>query len=687
MSKIFPQIAALLALLIAAGFFLRAQANDLLNATLERTLAKQTAILAAAAEERFDKEFASLRLAAKCLEAQQAAQVVLQTGNENISVGLLTADGNAIHDGTPLSNQDFPRLSSAYQGNEVVDYCAGKGVLFAVPVALGDNANAALYRLYDETLAAESFKLAEDNDTRLLIQDGDGKVIVPYKNYGAAEKEFFANAAFQRGFETLRDKLETQTSAAVYCDSPFGDFFLFATKLPHMNYTLVGCVPWESAAGDVAEIYNFMRVGGVLALILLAAGGAYLLVLRARLEDAGELRAAKLAADEANNAKSIFLANMSHKIRTPINAIVGMNEMILRESNSPEIVNYAQNTAAAAETLLSLVNDIRDFSKIESGKFALAEENYRLVDVIKNLVNMIRPRAEQKKLAFNLHVNPAAENILRGDSERIQQIALNFLSNAVKYTESGSVTFSVEGETVSADTFILSLSVKDTGKGIRDISKLVEDCERFDIHKTRHADGTGLGLAITYRLVSMMNGKIDIQSAHGEGATFTALIPQKIAGNELIGVFTEHAHAAQGKYQPAFVAPAATILVVDDDEMNLLVTAKLLQATRIKVDTATSGAACLKKLAERHYDLIFLDLMMPDLDGVQTLERTRAMDENLSKNAPIIALTADAAPGTQQRLIDAGFNDYLTKPIDIKLLEQILVDFLPAEKILSPAPR
>ena len=611
---------------------------------------------------------------------------MLQAGNENISVGLLTADGNAIHDGTPLSNQDFPRLLSAYHGNEVVDFCAGKGLLFAEPVTLNNNVNAVLYRLYDETLAAESFKLAE-NDTRLLIQDRDGNVVVPYKNYGAAEKEFFANAAFQRGFEILRDKLKTQSSAAVYCDSPFGDFFLFATKLPHMNYTLVGCVPYESVAGDVAEIYNFMRVGGVLALILFAAGGACLLVLRARLEDADELRAAKLAADDANNAKSIFLANMSHKIRTPINAIVGMNEMILRESNSPEIVGYAQNSAAAAETLLSLVNDIRDFSKIESGKFALAEETYMLDDVIKNLVNMIRPRAEKKNLAFNLHVNPAAENILRGDSERIQQIALNFLTNAVKFTQSGSVTFNVDGETVSADTFVLSLSVKDTGIGIRDVQKLVDDCERFDIHKSRHADGTGLGLAITYKLVSMMNGKIDIQSAHGEGTTFTALIPQKIAGNELIGVFTEHAPAAQGKYQPAFVAPDADILVVDDDEMNLLVAAKLLQAMRIKVDTVTSGAACLKKLAERHYDLIFLDRIMPDLDGVQTLERARAMDGNLSKNAPIIALTADAAPGTQQHLIDAGFNDYLTKPIDIKLMEQILIDFLPAEKILPPAPR
>jgi len=577
-------------------------------------------------------------------------------------------------------------LPSAYRGNEIVDFCAGKGVLFAVPVTLGKNVKAVLYRLYNEKLVSESLGAVEDAGTRLLIQDSDGKVVVPYKNYGAAEKEFFANAAFQRGFETLRDKLDAQSSAAVYCDSPFGDFFLFAANMPHMNYTLVGCVPWEVAADDVAELYNFMLVGGTLMLILFAAGSAYLIVLRARVEDDDALRAAKLAADDANKAKSAFLANMSHKIRTPINTVVGMNEMILRESNSPAIIDYAQNSAAAAETLLSLVNDILDFSKIESGNFAFVEENYRLADVIRNLVNMIRPRAEKKNLAFKLSVNPAAENILRGDSERIQQIALNFLSNAVKYTAGGSVEFIVDGENVSADTFILSLSVKDTGKGIRaeDIPKLVNAFEHFDIHKIQN-DGKGLGLAITYSLVKMMNGKIDIQSTYGEGSTFTALIPQKIVGNELIGIFTEHAPAVQDKYRPSFIAPDAEILVVDDDEMNLLVAVKLLKATRIKVDTASSGAACLQKLAERRYDLIFLDRMMPNLDGTETLKRARAMKNNLSKGAPIIALTADAVSGTQEKLIDAGFNDYLTKPIDVKLMEQILIDFLPAEKILPPA--
>ena len=690
--KIIAQFVMVLLILILAGFFLRTEVNNLLNATLEKTIAKQTSDMSIVAEERFAKELAELRIAAKYLErypnstTEENFLALLKQNNEKISVGLLKLDGRAIH-GKIISKWDFLRFPSAYRGNDVVDYCAGKGILFAVPVMRGGNVQAVIYRLYDEELLIDLFGLAEYNsDAKFLIQERNGQIIIPYKNYDVSDKNFFRDDTIQIGFKMIRDKLATNKSAAVYIESEKGKFFLFATDLPQTNCSMIGYVPWAAVAGDIFRIYTLLLSGGTLMLILLALVSAYLFVMRTKAEESDALRAAKHAADEANNAKSEFLANMSHEIRTPINAIVGMNEMILRESQNPDIISYAQNSAAASETLLSLINDILDFSKIESGKFELNEENYKLSDVINSLVTMMKPRAEKKHLSFYIKVNSATENLLFGDSVRIRQIALNILSNAVKYTKVGGLEFTVDSQTTALDMINLIFKVKDTGIGIKDedILKIFEDFERFDVQKNKNIEGTGLGLAITNKLVSMMNGKIEVQSVYGEGSTFTVTIPQKIVGKELIGNFTNEPSSAQEKYKPSFIAPDAEILVVDDNEMNLMVAVNLLKATQIKVDTALSGTICLKKLEKCRYDLIFMDQMMPSLDGIQTMKMAKAMKNNLSKDAPIIALTANAISGTKEKLISEGFKDYLSKPIDIKLMEKILMTYLPTEKILPP---
>ena len=399
----------------------------------------------------------------------------------------------------------------------------------------------------------------------------------------------------------------------------------------------------------------------------------------------------------AGKAKSQFFAQMSHEIRTPINAVIGMNEMILRECRDAAIIKYAQNAHAASEALLSLINDILDFSKLESEKMELVEETYQLDDLIRTLINMIKFRAEKKNLDFRVNVNENIPNELFGDSTRIRQVVVNFLTNAVKYTKVGGVLFSVDMELGLDDDgtkrqqgeVLLKFSVKDSGIGIRDEdkSKLFKDFERFDAKQNKNIEGTGLGLAITAKLVKLMNGKIEVESVYGEGSTFTVLVPQKVIGRKGVGRFEERVKAEKPKtdtYRVSFVAPNARILVVDDNEMNLLVATSLLKATQIQVDTAMSGMSALKKMAEIKYDIIFLDQMMPSLDGIQTLHLAKDMKENKSPNAPMIALTANAVSGAREMFLKEGFNDYLSKPIDAVALEKMLAEYLPKNLLQEP---
>ena len=306
------------------------------------------------------------------------------------------------------------------------------------------------------------------------------------------------------------------------------------------------------------------------------------------------------------------------------------------------------------------------------------------------MANIIRPRADKKNLSFKIEVDENLKNNLFGDASRIRQIALNFLTNAVKYTKVGGIEFIVEQEKISDDEVFLKFTVKDTGLGIReeDVKKLFQDFERLDTRKNKNIEGTGLGLAISHRLIEMMGGEIGVQSVYGEGSTFYAKVPQKVVGEEVVGKITEDPvnkkEKSKTEYKPAFIAPEAKILVVDDNEMNLLVATSLLKGTKIQVDTAISGMECLRKIAETQYDLILLDQMMPSLDGIQTMKIAREMENNLSKDAPIIALTANAISGAREMLIGEGFDDYLSKPIDVHAMEEMLMNYLPIEKLHAP---
>lgn len=398
---------------------------------------------------------------------------------------------------------------------------------------------------------------------------------------------------------------------------------------------------------------------------------------RMNYEQQRELEKAREEAVALSKVKSTFLTNISHEIRTPINVVLGMNEMILRESTSDQILRYAANIQTAGKTLLSLINNILDIAKIESGKFELVYENYKTADLIFDLVVIGRESAAKQGLVFQTQVDRSLPSVLHGDAFHIKRVVVNFLSNAVKYTNEGFVTLGFSWRQEGAHTW-LSISVKDTGIGIdpNDLERLFQSFTRGELPSHRVIEGSGLGLAIARELTDLMGGKIHVESKVGYGSTFTLEVPQAVVDPTPIGRW-ESKQVAVTAERTSFIAPAARILLVDDNQENLEVMKTLLKESLSQIDTALSGRECLA-LAERHrYDLILMDYMMPDLDGLETLKLLRQR----GVETPVIAVTANILPGTKETLMEAGFAAFLTKPVLWNHLEQVLLELLPAELI------
>ena len=384
----------------------------------------------------------------------------------------------------------------------------------------------------------------------------------------------------------------------------------------------------------------------------------------------------------ASEAKSRFLAQMSHEIRTPINAVLGMNEMILREEKDNDILDYARNIDSAGKTLLTLINSILDFSKIEDGKMEIIPVKYDTASFINDLVNSVLQRADAKGLAFEANIDENIPCTLIGDNVRFSQVIMNLLTNAVKYTEQGTVTFIMKLDKKEGKTATLNVSVKDTGIGIKeeDRDALFESFERLDEIRNHNIEGTGLGLSIVTNLLSLMGSRLSVESVYGKGSCFSFILRQEIADDTPIGDYKKRLRESyeKGKEEELINAPGAKILVVDDNEMNLKVCVNLLKLMKIKPDTVSSGMEAIESMRKNVYDIVLLDHMMPKMDGIETLKKLQ--EEGLvPPETVVIALTANAVVGAREMYLEAGFDDYLSKPIALKALEEKLLKYLPKE--------
>ena len=411
--------------------------------------------------------------------------------------------------------------------------------------------------------------------------------------------------------------------------------------------------------------------------------GMYILVMSCIIHTVMELMAISRQKDEAmlqNRAKTDFLAKMSHEIRTPINSILGMNEMIKRECESEDIAEYAHTIEVSGNYLMSIINDILDISKIEAGKTEILNNDFEMREFLQQLADVCIERCERKDITPVIEFDKNLPSVIYGDEIHIKQIAVNLITNACKYTEKGSVTVRVSQ--IAGDDNKLVIAVEDTGMGIREEDRelLFETFTRLDLNRNKSIQGTGLGLSIVKGLLDMMGGSIEVASEYGRGSSFTVTIPVTVRDASPINEISTRSKQQEDKdkYKPRIDGAGKTILVVDDIKQNLMVIKYYLKTTNLTVDMAESGRLSVEMCQKKQYDLILMDHMMPEMDGIEAFEAIRADKDGLNRETPVIVLTANAIEGVRQEYLGKGFTDYLSKPVMPKQLEDMILKYVEA---------
>ncbi len=485
--------------------------------------------------------------------------------------------------------------------------------------------------------------------------------------------------------------------ALLYIDLVLGAVVLVATailikevvdgKIIEYKYTAIGLAGFLACALVEIMILNLWPVMNDELPMLFGLAFMLTLAVIQQIRDLKKISDERQNAIDLSEAKTRFLASMSHEIRTPINAVLGMNEMILRENRDPVIDGYAKVAKSSGRMLLMMVNDVLDFSKIEAGKMEIANAEYSFSALLRDIRPMLKERADEKSLELNLVIEQEVPERQISDEFRIRQMIINLVNNAIKYTDKGSVTLTVGGEYIEDGMFLLRLCVRDTGRGIReeDRKHLFEAFSRADIRKNRNIEGTGLGLAIVKNILDCMGGTVDVESKYGSGSAFTIELPVETVGEETVNSDSVErpANTVSADEGGDFSAKDAAVLAVDDTSINLTLLTLLLKRVDVVPDLCESGLQAIQMCKEKKYDLILLDHMMPEIDGIETLKLIRESGDSLNKDTTAVVLTANAMAGSRALYIEAGFADYLTKPIDARLLEETLKKYLPAEKIVA----
>jgi len=528
--------------------------------------------------------------------------------------------------------------------------------------------------------------LSEHGEVLVAIYYGDNLVVTSFRNEDGRRVTELPLPHIVK--EKVLNGGGEYYAKSIYIDN--NQYYAYYSPLHNADGTIAGVIFAGKSASSITGAISANRisvstvtVGAMFAAFIFTVVIVYLIVRFVNMVVNEEEKVDELT--RANRAKDSFLANMSHEIRTPINAILGMDEMILRENKDEIIGGYAINIKNAGQNLLALINDILDISKIQSGRIELIDGRYELASIMNDTYNMLAHRAEKKDLDFLITNDPNIPSEIYGDETRVRQVLTNLATNAIKYTEHGSVNISFTWDQIADNKMVLIMTVTDTGVGIKeeDMGKLFDSFKRLDVEKNRNIEGTGLGLAITKNLTELMGGSLEVKSVYGKGSTFIARIPQEILNKEPLGDFKDSVynnyHLTQ--YHQSFIAPTAHILAVDDVKVNLDVISGLLKLTKVNIDTVTSGDACLELVMDKKYDLILMDHMMPKMDGVETLHYLKRTKENKSIDAPVIALTANAIVGAKEKYLEWGFDDYLSKPVQSVALENCLIKYLPKEKV------